>query len=40
LVDGDLKGIPIPTEQLAPTMTQLMRRMMVALAQSQGTEQP
>ncbi len=40
LVDGDLKGIPIPTQQLAPTMTQLMRRMMIALAQSQGTEQP
>ena len=40
LVDGDLKGIPIPTQQLAPTMTQLMRRMMIALAKSQGTEQP
>lgn len=34
LVDGDLKGISIPTQQLASVMTNLMRRMLIALAES------
>jgi AcrR family transcriptional regulator len=34
LVDGDLKGISIPARQLAPVMTNLMRRMLTALAES------
>ena len=38
LVDGDLKGISIPTQQLAPAMTHLMRRMLIALAESTATD--
>jgi hypothetical protein len=34
LVDGDLKGISIPTQQLASVMTNLIRRMLIALAES------